>query len=542
MNTKINSYKNIFVLPVIGFYFLFIYKFGTNVPFWDEWELIFLFEKFYYGQINWLNIVFHKHNEHIIGFSFIFMVIEYLFTDVNIKFLQYFNGLLQIIAFLLAINFMEDGIKKYYKYYWIVLIGFCFFSLSQYQNMLWGFQTAWFLISILLILVIRILFDIENKKPVIFFIAILLSIFATLTSGQGLLIWPVGFFVLLANSNYNLKLSLKSNYAKYWILCSIGGIMAYYLGSPDSYRGILKISGIPIQQSLIIFIGLFGSIFGFSSIKITFSLGIVILVCMFYVIYKIYLSENRKIYIIPLSLILYGFLFNILISLSRSQYGLGVMVDSHYSAYNLLVLSGIVTALFIDKSVDRNHDTKEYKSASILLISVVTILFYVSSTMNGVLNGARWRDSQLLSLNVLSNDQLMKNDFLVKRLLFGDADYVRKRAFFLKVNAMSIFSDHLDDEDLRYKNSFTPPTSFKKIYEENPIYKDALYQAWYVYTVDRNLKGAFQPDSPEFAPQYIAWCINAASEGGHYLSEYLSPYISDYQKIISIIKVTKPAK
>jgi hypothetical protein len=65
----------------------------------------------------------------------------------------------------------------------------------QYQNALWGFQLAWYLVLVTAALTIYLLDRWVLTWPVVV-IAIMSSVITSLSSLQGLLIWPIGLLLM----------------------------------------------------------------------------------------------------------------------------------------------------------------------------------------------------------------------------------------------------------------------------------------------------------------------------------------------------------
>ena len=68
-------------------------------------------------------------------------------------------------------------------------------SFAQWQNTLWGFQMAWYLVLLVFALSVALL-DWPKLSWPIFVAAVLVAVVASYSSLQGLLVWPVGLVLL----------------------------------------------------------------------------------------------------------------------------------------------------------------------------------------------------------------------------------------------------------------------------------------------------------------------------------------------------------
>ena len=153
--TKKNiSFFLIYSLPII-FLIIFIAIFGVNFPFMDEWALVDIVEKTTSNTITFQDF-FAQHNEHRIFFPRLIFIVFLLIFGWNTKYMMYFSVFLAILSFfyLYKIATYKHKIKSPVGLNHLPNILMCFllFSLIQQENWLWGFQIAWFLVNLCLII------------------------------------------------------------------------------------------------------------------------------------------------------------------------------------------------------------------------------------------------------------------------------------------------------------------------------------------------------------------------------------------------------
>lgn len=134
----------------------FIFNFSVNVPYWNQWELVNLFEKVATNSTTF-NDFFAQHNEHRIVFPKVIFVTLAFASKWNIKYELLFSLVLAITNFILLnrIIFNQVGSNaNTLTYISNIIICVLIFSFVQYGNWLWGFQIAWFLTNVCVILAI----------------------------------------------------------------------------------------------------------------------------------------------------------------------------------------------------------------------------------------------------------------------------------------------------------------------------------------------------------------------------------------------------
>ena len=92
MFLKISAYLAPIILVIWS-----VFNRGVNVPFWDDWDLVSLFDKVKAGTVTF-NDFFALHNEHRMFFpKFIFVVLAFP-SKWNLKLEMYFSVLLAAIT------------------------------------------------------------------------------------------------------------------------------------------------------------------------------------------------------------------------------------------------------------------------------------------------------------------------------------------------------------------------------------------------------------------------------------------------------------
>lgn len=161
---------------------LFIAFYGTDVPFWDEWDLGPLIEKVARHQATFADF-FEPQQEHRFVLPKLILVPLALTTHWNViveLWLSFAAALAGYAGLCLLIRRGDT---------WrFVITSLAYFSLSAYENWLWGWQFSWFLTNALLIWAVVAAGSITNRVVQIA-VAALLCVLATFSAAHGIASW-----------------------------------------------------------------------------------------------------------------------------------------------------------------------------------------------------------------------------------------------------------------------------------------------------------------------------------------------------------------
>jgi hypothetical protein len=177
--------------------FLYIYRFGVNVPFWDEWTLVNALRAFEQGD-EWLSVIWRPWISHRLFFPQVFLVLLAQLTDWNVIAAMYVS---HVLAWLNLLTLWLTYRKTTSCYLWgFVPMAWLLFSLGQWENILWGWQIAVYL-HIFAFLVAVYFLAIDH-----ILLAILFGAISSYSFANGLLIWPIGFLLLFVLGRNRLHL------------------------------------------------------------------------------------------------------------------------------------------------------------------------------------------------------------------------------------------------------------------------------------------------------------------------------------------------
>ncbi|MCU0518686.1 MAG: hypothetical protein MUC60_17830 [Oscillatoria sp. Prado101] len=173
----------------------FVASFGVNLPFWDEIGWTDIFNKVSQGKATFADF-FNQHNEHRMFFPRLIATALAFATKWDIRYELYFSVFLGILTFFalykIAANQRENqreiegkGLFHLANFLTCMLV----FSLVQWENWLWGFQIAWFLINACVAIAICLAVAPAWKPVAKLAGAAVFCFIASFSSAHGLLSW-----------------------------------------------------------------------------------------------------------------------------------------------------------------------------------------------------------------------------------------------------------------------------------------------------------------------------------------------------------------
>jgi hypothetical protein len=243
----------ILVLVPLAYLIWMVAQYAVVVPFRDQWELVPLLEKTYHGELTFHDL-WVQHNEHRIFFPKIIMLVLARLTGWNIHFELAVNIVLAIGIFWVLVHQVKITGRKTEMsgLFWAIpAISLVVFSVSQFENWLWGWQIQMFL-NLLAVVGSIVLLVNGPFRWCRFAASAFLGIVATYSFANGTLIWPIGLvilFIVLAG-----KSERKSGIIG-WIL--IGGLTLwtyfYNYHKPEEHPPLSLIFKMPLEYAAYVF-------------------------------------------------------------------------------------------------------------------------------------------------------------------------------------------------------------------------------------------------------------------------------------------------
>ena len=455
----------ILALAPLAFLIWVVAQYAVDVPFWDQWEFVPLLEKSYHGQLTFPDL-WAQHNEHRILFPKIIMLVLAHLTGWNIRCELAVNIILALGIFAVFIHQVKItgrklGIAGLPRA--IPAISLIVFSISQYQNWLWGWQLTMFL-NLLAVVGGIVLLAGEPFRWSQFTAAALLGIVATFSFANGVLFWPIGLVILLfVTTGARQRIAAITG----WGLLSVltVGACFYHYQKPEAHPSLGLIFKMPVEYASFVFKyiggfcaqyvggsndadGDFALVFGLAAIGALGWAGRTLM--------RKRIVDART--LLPyFAMSLYSFGGALMTGVGRVGFGSNQAIYSRYCTMAAPLWVSLVVLLFLlrqgeDKTSKNNSaaDGRREKPAHRggktiadgLLIAAITVLLLGSvCAVDGVKDFSRLRASGRTSLLNLAANPGAEIDYAGLSLICHSPEVVVERYPFLMKHRLSLFQN-----------------------------------------------------------------------------------------------------
>lgn len=421
--------KILALIPIIVLLFLLV-KFHPNLPFWDEWELVPLVNKFYLHQLS-LRDLLAPHNEHIPFFPRVFLLLIIILTRWSVLTILLFNLLLTFLMYLVLNKIVKNYLVtlRIKTCFWMYFINsLIIFSLAQWENWLWGWQMEIFL-SVLVTLVGLLFWTKFNWKIKNFLILILLGIIASFSFASGIVFWLIGLLNLILLSKKKSAGKIKRNFLLVWVLITITII----------YLQPSKISGFDFRFYGYIFSYLGSPLLSFNPYGAMIC-GFTGFILFSFSLFQIFRRQDKNIFtLLPvINLGLFSLGSSFLTAFARSDLGILQAISSRYITISNFFWIAVIYLLIYWSQVIRNKKYQNNVLSKRSNLIIYTIIFLLA--LNSFLRIFKFpKQYQYLSE---AQDALIsgRNEVLLKRLYYSEK-VVRERSEILKKYQLAIYQD-----------------------------------------------------------------------------------------------------
>jgi len=207
--------------------FYFILKYHVNIPFWDEWEIVYFLEKFHQGTLT-LADLWQKHNEHRTFFPQIIIIALARLSSWNMLLENILNFIIASGTFLVITRLFKRvkylvGLQE--TAFLIPLVALLVYSLRQWENWTWGIQMVCYMATFGAVTGIVILsglrFYYKNLWVAAFF-----GILSTFSFSSGVVFWPISLFLICFNCFSNN--STRYRVIVIWLIFSLVVLSGYF--------------------------------------------------------------------------------------------------------------------------------------------------------------------------------------------------------------------------------------------------------------------------------------------------------------------------
>jgi hypothetical protein len=419
---------------------LFISRYAVNMLSADDWEIVPLYMKMKVHDLTFADL-FGQHNEHRIFFlNLIYMGIGYI-SNFNVIVPMWFS-----FAMILSLDFIilryiatRNGISDKRKYLFAALISFLLFSLTQYENLLWGFQIGFIMVLFFSVLSCYFLCQMvyttrKAIRNIYFVVALLVALIDSFSSSQGLITWVTGFAVILMIFR---KKTFSSPYFIVWTLMAIATWIAYFYDyvKPEHHPSLTYLFEHP-GTFLHYFFSIVGNAISGNFKTGTVAVGIFLIIFLLVACIKIWKSKQVQQFIFPLALAANSLFILGSIAVGRVGFGAEQALASRYTSFSVY-LAVAIALLWMELK-----DTGKSKTLIKNVAKVFAVILFLSVPLTmaeGFQNGKKIKIDRTYSAYLLETASMQPDQILQR--LYPWPELLRNRIMYLAQEKLNVFRD-----------------------------------------------------------------------------------------------------
>ncbi|MCL4479504.1 MAG: hypothetical protein M1381_10465 [Deltaproteobacteria bacterium] len=374
------NYINLFLLLLPVFLaFFYVFLFGVNGVFGDQWNIVYLFQKVFSGTIT-VSELFAQHNEHRIFFPLIFMLLLGVITHYNNIVEMY-----SIVVFLsLSWIILLSGIKELFNNKLIRVTAICIpvtfliFTWRQCTNMLAGFQITYAFAHTFSLLSLYLVYrfirsDKRGMRVTYLILSMAGAVIASFSSAMGLVVWIAGLSMLAAGTpEHRRKIGWPT---AVWIAAGALSWLLYFINyhSPTvsaRFGGVFNFIDMPFKAALYFFT-LCGGWFTWNTL-LSMIAGIVILALFFLSLFFVYGTGRVKENLFWIGTGLFSLFTMAAITAGRYNEGNTQALSSRYVTFSVLMVIAVYVML-ADLSVHKQNKQSKYMVLLVLFMIITSI-------------------------------------------------------------------------------------------------------------------------------------------------------------------------
>ena len=421
-------------------YLWFLHHYTVNAIWWDQWSDAVLIRDSYDGRLS-LAALWAQHNENRIFFPNLLVLAMSRLDSFNVTIEEYVSAVLLLasVALIIGAHKRRSPGQPWLSYCPIVIL---MLSVVQAQNILWGFQLAWYVV---LVTLCGTLFLLDRKTLSSFALlsGLVLAVIGSFSSLQGLLIWVAGLILLFYRRRSPLIMVL-------WSAVGLVTTVVYFYHLNSVTPANQTAVHLP-SQAIRYFFESIGDVLGMPlatndiGAYIVAALGcLIVLLALLAVWSGGRHRDNESGAPLGVALIVFGLLFAMATTYGRARSWPQVAVaGSRYTTFDLLILVGTYLVYVSDPRGSRisHFRSSARRGVGVVLGGVITLV-----AVFGLVNGIRWAraDQQALiySAAVTVDANRIPGPVLQRSLyLPASVQQLRQAIDALAVHRLTFFSD-----------------------------------------------------------------------------------------------------
>jgi hypothetical protein len=528
-------------VAVVAGYFAYVARYAANGVFRDDWNLVDILRRSQAGTLT-LGDLWLQHNQSRIFFPNIIAMLLGNATGFSDTAFIYLGAILLVAAVLLLIVACRKELFAHPLIYLPAI--FVFFSLAQYENTLWAFQFAWFLVAACICGVLLLL-TAPQVSAWRLILAIALGVVASYSLLQGLEIWPAGLLALLRPGTSTrvratwcvTSVIVTALYVPGLNFSSMGGppLSEFPSHLPTATLGLLVAIGSVMPNVLLVT----GSGAQYSA---TMAFGALVSIAGAIVVVSWWIhGRHDRVLSIAACLVVVGFLFDLLLMPARLSEGLINGTPSRYTTFNLLLLAGAYTGAVrtLLMTIERGGPRRIAISGALVGLTAALVCIQVpTATRAGEDGGISTHAAHEEAANLTANYDGAPPTLVATYVYPPSYEYFRSLAAYLEIRHLNVFGD---GESATYRRTgvlaggvVTSPLPVPP--EFGDIRADPTeWRAWLalssVYEQRPDLQTAFSGASAQVSREMDAWAVRSGIDASEPIySPVLMPYAEQYKQ------------
>ncbi len=358
-----------------------VVRFGVDTPHYDQWiGESFLFEKMAAGTLG-IGDFLVQHNEHRLPVPKLAMIVAGLLTGWNTKaeMLLTFGVLIAAAANywrILQVTGWKDTPRTHAVFF---VIAVCAFSLTQYQNFLWGFQLHF--VASIGFFTACCWAAIELRAPRNFIATILLATAATFSIASGFVAWVLAIPLLLLPREE----ARRQGFGKWWTIYGLSfaaNLALYFVGyqKPEKHPALTTVLQRPLD-ALQYFATYIGGPFGlgtaFEAPAASMWIGLALLAALGLASAELWRLRDESTVVrraLPWLMIAgFGLANAAITTIGRLGFGAAQAMESRYGTYALLVPIGLLPLVCVLADHRRRWSTIAFPSIALAASTLLTL-------------------------------------------------------------------------------------------------------------------------------------------------------------------------
>ncbi len=321
-------------------YFSYVLHYSVNVPMIDDWSTVSLTARALRGHLGMGDLWNPWLNTTRLFVPRLFFVAFALIDHLNMRSIVFFSAAIFAASYVLWLSLLQSYLARSLTFVSSFVGGVVWFSVADFQNALWAFQLAWYLVIFCFMSMLYLLLVPRNHQTIAFGIGIAAAVAGSYSIIQGFVLWPVGLICILWSNPSSRRTCYK---VVAWIAVATITTALYLPG----FKSGIGLHPVQVVRYLLLLIGnvipTFSSFPSGSLIVAHEVLGTALSVVALCIVFQSIRTRRSAEIPLPMLLIVFGLCFDLTIALGRAAEGpVSALYTDRYTMPNIILLLGIV--------------------------------------------------------------------------------------------------------------------------------------------------------------------------------------------------------